>query len=65
MFYEPIYALVKGQSGYKVGEKFVSGAVSLIGHSIQGVYKTVNKILGTIMKLLASITFDKKYIHLR
>jgi vacuolar protein sorting-associated protein 13A/C len=34
MFYEPLYALVKGQSGYKVGEKFVSGAFSLIGHSI-------------------------------
>jgi vacuolar protein sorting-associated protein 13A/C len=65
MFYEPIYALVKGKSGFKVGEKFVSGAMSLIQHSISGVYKTINKILGTIMKILASFTFDKRYIHER
>jgi vacuolar protein sorting-associated protein 13A/C len=65
MFYEPIYALVTGKGGYKVGEKFVSGTMSFIKHSISGVYLTINKILGTIMKLLASITFDKRYIHER
>lgn len=65
MFYEPFYALVKGKGGYKFGEKFAKGAFSLIGHSISGVYKTVNKILGTIMKLLASVTMDKKYIQER
>lgn len=65
MFYEPIYALVTGKSGIKAGEKFVTGAMSLIHHSITGVYKTVNMILGTIMKLLASITFDKLYIQQR
>jgi len=63
MFYEPLYALVKGQSAHKVGEKFVSGAMSLIVRSIQGVYKTVNNILGSIMKLLANMTFDKSYIQ--
>lgn len=30
MFYEPLYALVKGQSAHKVGEKFASGVFSLI-----------------------------------
>lgn len=52
MFYEPLYALVTGKSGYKVGEKFFTGAVTLIHTSITGVYKTVNTIIGTIMKIL-------------
>lgn len=25
MFYEPIYALVKGKGGYQIGEKFAMG----------------------------------------
>lgn len=62
MFYEPFYALVTGKSGYKAGEKFFTGAVTLIHTSITGVYKTVNKILGTIMRLLDRITLDKKYM---
>ncbi|KAL4465070.1 hypothetical protein ABPG72_009448 [Tetrahymena utriculariae] len=63
MLYQPFYALVKGKSGYKFGEKFAIGAVNLISSSISGVYKTINKIIGTIMKLLASFTLHKQYIH--
>ena len=59
MFYQPFYALVKGKSGYKFGEKIAIGAVNLISSSISGVYKTLNKILGTIMKLLSSMTLHK------
>ncbi|CAK73960.1 unnamed protein product (macronuclear) [Paramecium tetraurelia] len=65
MFYEPIYALVTGKSGYKVGEKFFTGAVTLIHTSITGVYKTVNTIIGTIMKILDQMTLDKKYMSER
>ncbi|EAR98069.2 PH domain protein, putative (macronuclear) [Tetrahymena thermophila SB210] len=65
MLYQPFYALVKGKSGYKFGEKFAIGAVNLISSSISGVYKTINKIIGTIMKLLASFTLHKQYIHSR
>ena len=36
-------------------------AYSLIGHTISGVYKTVNKIIGTLMKILSSFTLDQKY----
>lgn len=45
MLYQPFYALVKGKSGYKFGEKFAIGAVNLISSSISGVYKTVNKVI--------------------
>jgi len=65
MFYEPFYALVTGKSGYKAGEKFFTGAVTLIHTSITGVYKTVTKILGAIMRILDQITLDKKYMSER
>lgn len=58
MFYEPMYALLKGKGGYKFGEKVARGAVSLLKHSIGGVYATIHKIIGTIIKLLASMTYD-------
>jgi len=38
------------------------GAFSLITHAIKGSLKTVNKIISTVMKLLANLTLDKKYL---
>jgi hypothetical protein len=40
---------------------FDETAYSLIGHTISGAYKTVSKIIGTVMKILASMTLDKQY----
>lgn len=39
--------------------------MSLISHSVSGLYKTITKILSSIMKILASMTLDDKYIHER
>ena len=62
MFYDPLYELFKGK-GRKAGLKFAKGVYNLIYNSIINIYKASVKILGTVMKLLTSITLHTEYIH--
>eukprot|EP00743_Colponemidia_sp_Colp-15_P008438 GILK01009172.1.p1 GENE.GILK01009172.1~~GILK01009172.1.p1 ORF type:complete len:1282 (+),score=242.95 GILK01009172.1:355-3846(+) len=58
-FYEPAYALVK--SPKDLGRGLAKGALSLVRHSIYGMFNTASKISGTISKGLAALSMDDEW----
>eukprot|EP01017_Pseudomicrothorax_dubius_P040579 TRINITY_DN6368_c0_g1_i1.p1 TRINITY_DN6368_c0_g1~~TRINITY_DN6368_c0_g1_i1.p1 ORF type:complete len:660 (-),score=168.22 TRINITY_DN6368_c0_g1_i1:93-2072(-) len=60
----PFVELVSGR-GKDFTKSLADGTFSFVRHSLKGVYTTVNKIIGTFMQLLATLTTDKDYIQKR
>lgn len=62
IFYDPFKALKKGKGGFKATATFIQSGYKLVANTIHSVWTAANKIINTIMKLLTSITLDKKYM---
>jgi hypothetical protein len=65
MFYDPFRTFFKGRGGSKALKQFATGTQNLIMITVQSIWQTVNKILGTIMRIIASITLHTQYVNRR
>lgn len=68
IFYEPLYSLATGQRtrhGHKFGKALVYGAVSLVSHSVTGISEALNKMTKSIVKIIASLSFDRDWLQRR
>lgn len=62
MLWKPLREFVRSGKFNQFGKALATGTFSFFKKSISGVSNSINHIIGTIMKGLSTMTFDKEYL---